>query len=76
MKRTTLKEIKKMATTCIDITTARDNELKAIREQEGDVKTIILSVGTYGVNGKILQGYNTKKLYAITKRTPAMWYFC
>ena len=76
MKRTTLKEIKRMATTCIDITTARDNELKAIRECEGDVKTIILSVGTYGINGKILQGYNTKQLYAITKRTPAMWYFC
>lgn len=75
IKRTTLKEIRKLATVCEDITKTREDYWEQLREQEGHLDVVIISVGTYGINGKILQGANTKKMYAITNRTPVMWYF-
>lgn len=76
IKRTTWKEIRRLAKTCDeDITHYRQAQLDAVRQREGHLSTTLLSIGTYGINGKIMVGANTGRTYAITNRTPPMWFF-
>ena len=58
-----------------DISDAQDSDYWAIKNNEGNIKKIGYSCGTYGCNGLLLQGCKTGKLYAITKRTTAIFLF-
>ena len=73
--KTTLKDIKAMANRydVEDITYIRFEDAETLREREGYFSEVAYSVGVYGVTGKVLQGHNTKKLYAITSRTSAIF---
>ena len=75
--KTTLKDIIAMANRCDveDITYIKFEDAEALREREGYLSEIAYSVGVYGVTGKILQGFNTGNLYAITSRTSAIFMF-
>lgn len=58
-----------------DISDYRESDYWYTMNKEGNMKRIGYSCGTYGCNGLLLQGCNTGKLYAITKRTPAIFLF-
>ena len=75
--KTTLKEIKKMASRydVEDITYINFEEAERLRENESYLSEIAYSIGSYGVTGKVLQGHNTGKLYAIASRTSAIFMF-
>lgn len=56
-----------------DITRADFNRMRAIREAEGGLSTVLYSHGAYGVNAVLLKGNTSGKLYAITARTSALF---
>ena len=58
-----------------DISDADNSDYWSIVNHEGNIKHIGYSCGTYGCNGLLLQGCKTGKLYAITKRTTAIFLF-
>lgn len=71
---TTNSEIKHFPTgLAIDITYWTDKQIKELKEKELYFNEIAWSRGTYGVNGQIVQGHNTKQLYKITSRTQAIY---
>lgn len=75
--KTTLKDIKAMANryNVENITDISFEDANKLREYEGYFSNIAYSVGVYGVTGKVLQGCNTGKLYAIAGRTSAIFMF-
>ena len=75
--KTTLRDIKAMASRCdvVDITYINFEDAETLREREGYLSEVAYSIGVYGVTGKVLQGHNTGKLYAITSRTSAVFMF-
>ena len=58
-----------------DITYGDEADRAIILKREGWLKSIGYSCGTYGCNGKVFQGHNTGKLYAIAGRTTALYLF-
>ena len=58
-----------------DISDAKESDYWAIRQNEGNIKRIGYSCGKYGCNGLLLHGSKTGQLYAITKRTTALYLF-
>ena len=58
-----------------DISNAYETDYWCIMNNEGNLKKIGYSCGVYGCNGLLLQGQKTGKLYAITKRTSAVYLF-
>lgn len=65
MRKYTQKEIKDLVRDgyAINITTAQEEEIKEPLEKVG------YSLGVYGLNGGVLIGRETGKLYAITARS-------
>lgn len=75
MMKTTLKDIKELAKgyNITDITDITSEDAEALRKKEGMFWDVAYSTGTYGVTGKVVQGHNTGKLYAIVGRTSAIY---
>ena len=71
--KTTQKQIKE--TNAKDITYMRFEDLQKLKDSELYFKQLAYSAGVYGVNGMLLQGYNTKELYKITSRTSAIYIY-
>lgn len=57
----------------VDITRKNPDDIRAIREEERGLDTVLYSRGTYGVNAVLLKGHKSGKLYAITARTTALF---
>ena len=57
----------------LDISNATQSDYHALMNEEGNFDKIGYSCGTYGCNGLLLRGWETGKLYAITKRTTAIY---
>ena len=75
MKKTTLKNIRSYVATGFakDITHKSFAEIESIRKAEGCFEQEMYSTAAYGCTGKIVKGYNSGTLYAITKATGALW---
>lgn len=58
-----------------DITNGDNETRKRILEIEGGYDIIRISHGVNGTNGLVLQGWNTNNLYAICKRSTAIFIF-
>lgn len=58
-----------------DITDADNNKRNDIEAEEGFYTQIGYSIGIYGCNGALLKGHATGQLYAITRRTSALFIF-
>lgn len=56
-----------------DITYLSFEELNKLIKDEQAFDYVASSCGTYGVNAKIVRGYNTKTFYVITSRTSAVF---
>ena len=71
--KTTNKDIKQLVKYgyAVDITTG---DIQQIKELENGFNKIAYSIGSYGRNGLLLQGRNTKTLYAITSRSTNIFY--
>ena len=71
MEKMTMKEIRKLVERglAVDITNGRDR--KEIKER---YTLVAIATGYYGVNAKLFKG-ESGKLYAITKRTSALYIF-
>lgn len=69
--RTTLKDIKN--TSAIDLTKFHSNEVYSVYHEEHGFKTIAYSCGVYGLNGIVVQGYTTGKLYKVCSRCSALF---
>lgn len=70
MEQTTLKELRRL----VRIGAAEEiTESKQITES---VKQISYSSGVYGLNGALLRGENSNKLYTIIGRSAALFYYC
>lgn len=70
MEKITLKELRRM----VKIGAAEEiTECKQITES---VIQISYSSGIYGINGALLRGEKTSKLYAIIGRSAALFYYC
>lgn len=72
-----LKQLKQLVKSkgAIDITYGDNDTRKEIEEKENGYEVIGYSMGLYGCNGKLLKGNKTNTLYAITKRTGAIFIF-
>jgi hypothetical protein len=70
MEKVTVKELRRL----VRIGAAEEiTECKQITES---VKQISYSSGVYGLNGALLRGEKSNKLYAIIGRTSALFYYC
>ena len=59
----------------IDITNGDNDTREKIEAVEGSYAQIGYSAGVYGCNGMLLQGKRTGQLYAVTRRTTAIFTF-
>ena len=59
----------------VDVTNGDNDTREKIEAVEGSYTQIGYSAGVYGCNGMLLQGKRTKQLYAVTKRTTAIFIF-
>lgn len=70
MEKVTVKELRRL----VKIGAAEEiTECKQITES---VKQISYSSGVYGLNGALLRGEETGKLYVIIGRISALFYYC
>lgn len=70
MEKVTVKELRRL----VKIGAAEEiTECKQITES---VKQISYSSGVYGLNGALLRGEKTNRLYAIIGRTSVLFYYC
>lgn len=58
-----------------DVTYCSTDQYETLVQKEGFFRQIGYSSGVYGCNGMLLQGNNTKTLYAVTQRTSAVYIF-
>ena len=72
MEKTTQRELKRLVKYghAIELTNAKDR-----KELPEGFSRLAYSAGIYGINGLLLKGDDTGKLYAITARTTACWIF-
>ena len=59
----------------VDITNGDNDTRKEIERLESHYTQVGYSTGAYGCNGMLLKGAKTGKLYAITRRTSAIYIF-
>lgn len=69
--KTSLKDIKNY--NAIDITYKSFEEMKKLINKEAGFREVAYSSGVYGVNGAIVQGIKSKKLYKIASRTTVLF---
>jgi hypothetical protein len=74
MERTTQKALKNLVKMGVaeDITTLSFADGNALREKEHGTTTIEISRGVYGLNGALIKGNESGKLYAITARNSTL----
>ena len=70
MERITLKELRRLVRN-----DSAENVTECKQITEGTTR-IAYSSGIYGVNGAVLRGDKTNRLYAIIGRIPALFYYC
>lgn len=70
MEKVTLKELRRLVRTGA---AEKITECKQITES---VKQISYSSGVYGLNGALLRGKKSNRLYAIIGRISALFYYC
>lgn len=77
MERYTQKQLRDLVKTeaAQDITYSNDDRRYEIEKEEGHLSQIGYAAGVYGCNGMLFVGHNTRKLYAITSRTQAIYIF-
>ena len=77
METYTQKEIRTFAKNgiAIDITHHSNLERKELEAREGWLEKVGYSSGVYGINGGLLKGHNSGTLYAITKRSTAIFIY-
>ena len=77
MKKYTQKQLKELVKNnlAVDITNGDNTTRSDILKIEGSYEKIGYSAGIYGVNGLLLEGNATKKLYAITNRSTSIFVF-
>lgn len=77
MVKYTLKQLRGMVSNglAMDVSSIGVEDAKTLKKQEEGLYQIGYSVGVYGCNGMLLQGYNTGQLYAIIGRTTALYLF-
>ena len=77
MEKYTQKEIRAFVKNgvAIDITNHGNTEQKEIEAREGWLEKVGYSSGVYGINGGLLKGHNSGTLYAITKRSTAVFIY-
>lgn len=77
MTRYTQKQLREMVKFGIaeDVTYFGTDQYEMLLDNEGFFRQIGYSSGVYGCNGMLLQGNNTKTLYAVTQRTSAIFIF-
>ena len=77
MKKYTQKELRSLISSgaAIDITSGTNKTRKALIEKEGTLSQVGYSSGIYGCNGLLLVGDITGTLYAVAKRTAAIFIF-
>lgn len=77
MTKYTQKQLKEMVRDGIatDITYGDIERRRELENVEQYYTQIGYASGVYGCSGKLLQGHNTGKLYAITGRTSALYVF-
>ena len=70
MNKYTLKQLKQLShdEVAFDITNISEFNLDQLQSHENGFKKIGISIGTYGMNGALLKGYNTGRLFVITSR--------
>jgi len=56
----------------IDISGYSFDEMNNLIKEEGSLERVHYSLGTYGLNGLVLKGWNSGKTYIITRRTLAI----
>ena len=59
----------------VDITNHDNNARHELETLEGYFEKIGYSSGVYGINGGLLKGHNSGKLYAITARSSALFIY-
>jgi hypothetical protein len=77
MEKYTQKQLKSLVNSgvAVDISGCDNDDRFKILAEEGDLIQIGYARGTYGCSGMLFKGYTTKKLYAITGRTQAIFLF-
>ena len=70
MGQTTLKELRRL------VRAGAAEEITECKQITESVKQISYSSGIYGLNGALLLGRETGKLYAIIGRISALFYYC
>lgn len=77
MQKYTQKELRNLVAigAAEDITYGDNETRRKIETEEGCYTQIGYASGIYGCNGMLLRGNRTGKLYAITKRTTAIFIF-
>lgn len=71
--KTSQKDIKDF--NAVDVTYITLEEYKALKDKEGYFIDVCYSMGTYGCNGCIIQGFCTGTLYKVAGRTTALFMF-
>ena len=71
MVKTTLKDIKYFR--AFDVTNKSTDELYKLLSDEKGVTQIAYSAGGYGVNGLLVQGNSSGRLYKVIARTSALF---
>lgn len=66
-----LKDIK--AIYAEDITECTFEEIQKLKEKEKGFYTVAVSTGMYGMNGALLQGRESRKLYKVISRSSALF---
>ena len=77
MIKVTQKDIRNLSEQpyCVNVTNCTPERYSDLRVKEGYFEPIMYSVGTYGVNGRVVRGHNTGTLYAISRRSSAIYLF-
>lgn len=75
MNKYTLKNLKQLANdeVAFDITNISDFNLEQLQAYENGFEKIGISVGTYGMNGALLKGCKTERLFVITARNSTLF---
>ena len=75
MTKYTIKQLKQLAhdEVAFDITTISNFNLEQLEKYEDGFEKIGISSGTYGMNGALLKGYTTGRLYVITARNSTLF---
>lgn len=72
--KTTLKELRRLDNYnhAKNITGLNFDQVNELRKEENGLEVLEVSTGLYGLNGALLEGYNSKQLYVIIGRSASL----